>query len=771
MGVLGALWSLSCGTSSDHGDGRNDGAPGANGSKGTPRFVFSSKPPGRAVGIHARASFGAMQAKTGDYELALMQSDGKKPATSTSTQSLRLSLGQQTVERTTGARAILRRRTEPATVPTVASLLKYRGSLGGTVRSAPRGHFSVHAKNKVAIGSANVAIPITGHARARSGGDGIGTLRTALCDAKPGDMPATIPTDGTLCWIAEQVGVGVFEYKNAKNHVLIFGDQFRYLQTYTSQDVYFPPDFVNVGATTSFGCMRTPNTVPSTTMVDISGVGFSTSLGEFNVILSGTQLYTGSLPTGFTLFRDKDNHFVRGMQLDASTSFGLSPLLLESPVTVSLQIKSVNDVGPIVSATTTLCDAANLMAPNMSACPQKSGSCVWEQTLNSMNEAIQPLQDDMMDAKGEPPGPNVVAGTNADALANLGSSGEGENCSGCPATSVEGLSERAESAIESSSTGEDILGKAPDLLKQLPNTLPSPDALDVLAEQARSGIELAESLREQQANNGKNIFTAPGVDELKGSVGQPVSFRIEPSELATLLNRPEADVIGATLTVDGSPVIDPSTFTLDAGGLEIDVTPGSTDPIVIRISADLGTAAGTFPAESKDWFIALTPRTVNPEAGEPAGLTISGPSTIASGGSAALNARVVDANGNTVTAPAHVTFEDGDGNRLGEADTNHGVATIECVPVASTPGLTSVERTTLVRSDDTQAAGIIVMGTNLSVDIAVYANGALVDTSAQRDPRSANEVRIAADIPAGATVHVVNPGGQESNELEATDVQ
>jgi hypothetical protein len=104
---------------------------------------------------------------------------------------------------------------------------------------------------------------------------------------------------------------------------------------------------------------------------------------------------------------------------------------------------------------------------------------------------------------------------------------------------------------------------------------------------------------------------------------------------------------------------------------------------------------------------------------------------------------------------------------IGDVQTRYSVATVQYVPSASTPVLKSATLSTLTHSDGTTVPGFILEGSGISVNAEIYADDNLLDPkSVPRDIHSSSEVLVATTLAVGTHVHVVNPGGQRSNDVQ-----
>jgi len=673
--------------------------------EGTPRFVFSPQPAGRAVGIRAIAELPSGDFVTNEFEIELLPSESTTDDTSSSTEN-------------------------DGGIEEVVDSITQALNQGETTREDT---------------------------------SEIGVSRQALCAVEESYTPVDVETRGGMCWLVSSIGFGALVVNQAFNYQLTFADKGDvYKQTSLSNAVYLPPN-MSLGYTMSVGCMRTPENIWPNTEQTL-GISLSYSLGVFSIVKNALA---PGYPTGFTiLVNRKDYRILPAVQYDST--FGMSASLIPGLGNFSVTIGEDTAIkfGPVLIAKKDCSERSEITA-SVSSMPSDDEDYM-EDTDAVISEAVDPLMDEVMKPMGEPPGPYVSAGSNGDAFASLGNGGLDKRCQGCPVSSADELLEQAKRTITRSKSGADLMAAAPTLLQQLPNVMPSPETLDILLRRAHAGLQLADDLYYQRAHNGVDVFVGSGVIKIEADVGIPFDFTIEAQEIADLMHRPVSDVLGATLEIEGEPHVSASTFVLEGQALQLTFTPSNTEPIVIHTTVDLTTAEGSFPG-AEDFFVSLTPRMVTPKSGPPTQATISGPSRVASGGSVSLNTVIRDADGNPVDEPTHVRFEDGLGNPLGETVTRYGVATFQYVPSASEPVLSNAYQTTLTYEDGSEIDGIVIEGIGLSVDVEIYANGMLLDPEGVvRQYESSNEILVATFLDVNTAIYVINPGGQRSNEVLVT---
>jgi hypothetical protein len=136
---------------------------------------------------------------------------------------------------------------------------------------------------------------------------------------------------------------------------------------------------------------------------------------------------------------------------------------------------------------------------------------------------------------------------------------------------------------------------------------------------------------------------------------------------------------------------------------------------------------------------------------------------VAAGGSVTLNALIVDDAGSPATEPVDVEFFDVDGILIGQARSEHGVASIQYVPRASSPQIGTVEPITIT-VDGESVAGLAIHGSGFSIDATLTINGVpTTESGVVYEVEDASTILVVTDGSTMATVSVTNPGGATSN--------
>jgi hypothetical protein len=241
------------------------------------------------------------------------------------------------------------------------------------------------------------------------------------------------------------------------------------------------------------------------------------------------------------------------------------------------------------------------------------------------------------------------------------------------------------------------------------------------------------------------------------------------AEIAALLDRPVSDVDGATIVVNAGPAIQDASFLLQGRGLALDIDVDA-EGMLVRFDVDLSTAAGDFPKEASSWIVRPSMYLIDVEAGPAAGVLLTGPGQLASGGPASLTAQVLDGNGRRVQRPYSVRFVDSQGNEVGALDSEGAAAFMQYVPEPSTPQIAQTELTTIT-SEGKEGPGLEVLGTGFSRNAEVTLDGtALVEgeTFQVLTPESILILFPSTLVPGEHALLVVNPPGDSSNEVRFT---
>ena len=237
-------------------------------------------------------------------------------------------------------------------------------------------------------------------------------------------------------------------------------------------------------------------------------------------------------------------------------------------------------------------------------------------------------------------------------------------------------------------------------------------------------------------------------------------------EVAKLVDRPAADVVGATVLVNAADQIVDAAFVLGEQGLALNVKVDQ-DRLLVRFDVDLSTAAGSFPSEVSQWIVRPSMCVINVEAGPAQGAFISAPSRLPAGAPASLSVQVVDANGRFVKRPFLARFVDANGRELGQADSNGSTALLQYIPEVSTPVVVEVTATTITNGG-VESPGISIGGKGFSAAAIVSIDGAAL--VAETDFEVQGPEKILVILPASVAVgshdlRVSNPEGLASNDI------
>jgi hypothetical protein len=158
-------------------------------------------------------------------------------------------------------------------------------------------------------------------------------------------------------------------------------------------------------------------------------------------------------------------------------------------------------------------------------------------------------------------------------------------------------------------------------------------------------------------------FVASEIRRIVVQAGERAHVELSSQEVADLVSRPVANVLGATVHVKTGASMGDSTFTLGQEGLAVDVQV-NRDSLLVRFDVDLSTAAGVFPPDVADWLVRPALVSIRVEPGPATAAFVAAPASLASGAPASLSVQVVDDQGRLVKRPYSVRFVDSEGRDL-----------------------------------------------------------------------------------------------------------
>jgi hypothetical protein len=587
----------------------------------------------------------------------------------------------------------------------------------------------------------------------------------ALCSTELRESTTAFETiNDKICWTTVGMTAGAFGGGGSFASYLIFTREGTYAAPFSSVDVYIPADLVNISDVVSVGCLVSEDgQVPVSYLNGMSARSISTAFtaplgpGFFSLKVGNG--------VGFSVFQDASNHWARAFQYDTNLStigIGLLPIPIEARAQGMSGFRRdpwlYRKSDDICIANRNPFDREDTSAKALT--PAALGSDPSDQLREAADELLAPLLRHLAGEEGFGPAPHMMAGSNADAFASFGGPGLGTpEHGGSPASTLDDLVSSVASEITDAENGQEVATIMARRAQDMANILPSPVLLDTLLRNAAAGIELA-----NDAAFAGGDYRGPGLVRIEGAVGEPVVLDFEASELAELIGVEEEAVIGATLHLSATHTVSASEHVLEGSTLSLSFTPERAIPLVVKVRVDLSTAAGPFDAALDGIEPRLKPRLVVIEAGPAEHLALSAAGRVTAGGAITLNAVITDAAGNPSLEPIPVEMFDGDGRSLGTATSEHGIATLQYVPTASSPVIDRVEPTELMREDAT-FPGIEVLGSGFSVDAEIRIDGELLsEMDVAYNVRSASSILIALDAEAGTVVEVTNPGGAVSGE-------
>jgi hypothetical protein len=192
---------------------------------------------------------------------------------------------------------------------------------------------------------------------------------------------------------------------------------------------------------------------------------------------------------------------------------------------------------------------------------------------------------------------NIQAGSNADYYAQFLSSPGRELDANAPNTSADAMSLRSQDRLTAAGDdGRAILAAGLVSLEDQNRSVPSLLGQATLQREAAVAVRAADELSalNEMPARGVQQFIAQDLKRITTPSGQQALVRITASEIAALLDRPVADVDGATIIVNAGSAIRDAGFILDGDGLALNVDVDG-DGLLVRFDVDLSTAAGDFP--------------------------------------------------------------------------------------------------------------------------------------------------------------------------------
>jgi hypothetical protein len=365
---------------------------------------------------------------------------------------------------------------------------------------------------------------------------------------------------------------------------------------------------------------------------------------------------------------------------------------------------------------------------------------------------------------------NVPAASNGDYYAELLSSPGTDFPANPPNTSADALTVRSNDRLVAA--GDDtgaILAAGVQTLREVEQSIPSLLSQATLQREAVTAARSADELGRliNPSAQDRKRFIAEDIKHLSIPSGEQAEVTLTAEELAELLGRPVADVNGATVVVNAGAAIEDASFLLEGRGLRLLVDVGG-EGLLVRFDVDLSTADGTFPGDVEDWIVRPAMYQIDVEAGPAAGVILTGPRRLVSGGPASLSVQVIDDNGRRIKKPYSVRFVNAAGQEVGATNSEGGTALLQYVPDPTAPFISEVAPT-VVSSGGDEGPGLEIDGVGFSRDAEVLVDGTPLVEATDFQVRAPERilVRFPATLTIGThAVHVVNPEGLTSNDVE-----
>ncbi len=590
--------------------------------------------------------------------------------------------------------------------------------------------------------------------------------------------------NGNVIFMSSTLASGSLGFEAGIERTTVFAREGMYQFVETAETLVVPPDFFSYGVAAGFGGVTGdgPGTVSARLLTGMEAFSFSYGITEFPLpiiqigVKVGFTFFTRPLPRG---------GLARAFRTDLGLSYGISafPLPVGGSVELASQTVEPPNSGDKGVYTVRFIRPWNDCGAGLT--DQNALEYVLEQVRNWSSSGGGSLEDSLAREAGtgmEPlfeslgtPGEggltdNVPAASNADFYAEFLSSSDPGVPGSAPNTSMDGVLKGFLDRI--GAAGDDtaqILRGARQGLDDLRQATPSLLSQAALQNEALAGLQAAGELRQlaDPVMAGRMRFIAPDITRITALSGEVARVVLTSEELAALVERPVADVVGATVLVNAGTQIVDVAFTLGEQGVALDFEVAN-DNLLVRLDVDLSTADGSFPADVDTWIVRPSMRLITVEAGPAAGAIINGPRRLPSGAPASLSVQVVDANGRLIKRPFSVRFIDAEGRDIGQADSTGATAMLQFIPEPSAPVVSMISSATITQSG-TDSPGLSVLGTGFSANAAVS-----IDAGEPLEPGTEFEVQGPEEIlvilpeglaPGSHQLVVQNPGGLASDSV------
>jgi hypothetical protein len=574
--------------------------------------------------------------------------------------------------------------------------------------------------------------------------------------------------NGNICYLNLQYAQGQLGQQLAGVWSFYFGAEGIYGTKGVNVSQYVPPDLASAGVGVGVGCL------PG----DGDGVITTEYLSKLRSLSIAFGVFFYSF--GISVFTIPGHGPVRGLQHDAGLSVSIGGLLGFVPVPVNFQYSIQLDPPPdrtMAPATATFLRAWPRCSDSLGDANalEYAGDRLTEMQSDAANDMAgalaadlaanaQPLLTSLSNAGFGKPGLNVPAASTADFFAEFLSRSGTEPIDDAVNTSADGL----ESAFVAASlaAGDDpmsLAAAAASTIAQVNRSLPSvvgeAAQLNEAEASAQAGAELSDLAERDVADNQR--FVASEIRRMVVQSGEKAHIELRSQEVADLISRPLADVVGATVHVGlGGGMMGDSTFTLGPDGLAVDVNV-ARDSLLVRFDVDLSTAAGDFPPDVSQWLVRPALVSIRVEPGPATAAFVAGPPAIASGAPASLSVQVLDDNGRVVKRPYSVRFVDSEGRDLGISESEAGTAMMQYVPEASVPRIDAVVQTTINYQGE-KFPGLDITGVSFSEDVEVSIDGAALKAGTDYQVQGPEELLLILPDGVGPGSHslvVRNPEG------------
>lgn len=595
------------------------------------------------------------------------------------------------------------------------------------------------------------------------------TSEAAGCELQPSELETI---DGKICWISEKVSVASFANERSLTRMLFFTPDAAYHAMVEATGIQSSVSIAASGFSIGTGCIANPNPDTNSVSVDylesLLGLSFSTSIMFYDF--------------GITSFFTTDGGLQRGFQLDTGVSFALtlipfvnfsvsldevsSFLLKPTRITRGCENQIADgDETPELFASNSA-NPFTAIASGLETLSARDGQGYQDlmiresarSAFNSFSPLASPSSSDISQ--------DSPSATQADLSASFFAHSGSELCASCNDNSIDSFLFRMREGLTAvDGDAQQTQAVAAERFSEYQRSAPGAVPYALAQRYGSNALRLAYLAHEEQSatlRGDSNRYLSAEIVDIEAQVGQPTSISLTKEEIAELVGLPVESLLGATVTVDASPHLEPANFVLANEGLSLEITPANTDSLLVRIDVDLTTALGPLPNDVAEWTVRPAMRRIHPKSGDAAAISLGAPLRSLAGNSLTLTALVTDDKYAPVDSGVMVQFFDGRDRLLGESPVVRGTAQLKVSLEASVPVIANVELRQILQND-IPADGIEISGFEISQDAKVLVDGnSLADTDTAFAILSSKSIVILLEGsgigPGKHQLQVLNPG-------------